>query len=186
MPAHHASARFPMLRREELRGAVLNYDGQFDNAHMNAALALTAPREDAVLANHMAVTGLRKSKGKIAGATVRDKITRGEWEIEARVVINATGPFADQVRQMDDSRTPPLLSATSGAHIMPPGEISPAETGLLILRPTTAGVLFILPWLGHTLIGTTDYPLTSKRVPNPAKPRPSICFVTSPGTSTRR
>jgi glycerol-3-phosphate dehydrogenase len=167
--ARDSSDRFPMLRRQGLRGAVLYHDGQFDDARMNVALALTAAREDAVLANHVAVTGLLKSKGRIAGASVRDQITREEWEIEARVVINATGPFADEIRRMDEPRTPPLLSASSGIHIVLPGEISPAETGLLIPRTEDGRVLFILPWLGYTLIGTTDNPALIEPDPQPAE-----------------
>jgi glycerol-3-phosphate dehydrogenase len=73
-------------------------------------------------------------------------------------VINACGPFCDEIRKMDDPKAPPMLSASSGIHIILDKKFSPPETGLLIPKTEDKRVLFLLPWLGHTLVGTTDNP----------------------------
>jgi glycerol-3-phosphate dehydrogenase len=153
-----ALTRFPMLRREGLRGGVLYYDGQFDDARMNVALALTAAREGAAVANHLEVTGLLKAGGTLRGAAVRDALTGETWEITAKVVVNATGPFSDTIRHLDDPSAPPLLTASSGSHIVLDRRFSPPDTGLLIPQTDDGRVLFLLPWLGYTLVGTTDHP----------------------------
>ncbi|CAN5907980.1 FAD-dependent oxidoreductase [soil metagenome] len=156
--AHEAHSRFPMLKKEGLRGGVIYYDGQFDDARMNVAIALTAAREGAAVANHVMVTHLLKESGEVCGAGVRDTLSGETWDIAAKVVVNATGPFADAVRRMDDPQAAPMLSASSGAHIVLDARFSPPETGLLIPETEDGRVLFLLPWLGHTLIGTTDNP----------------------------
>ena len=156
--AHEALHRFPMLKKEGLRGGVIYYDGQFDDARMNVAIALTAAREGAAVANHVTVTHLLKEAGEVRGAGVRDALSGDSWDIPAKVVVNATGPFADAIRRMDDPEAAPMLSASSGAHIVLDARFSPPETGLLIPETEDGRVLFLLPWLGHTLVGTTDNP----------------------------
>ena len=156
--AKEALNRFPMLKEEGLRGGVIYYDGQFDDARMNVAIALTAAEQGAVLGNHVEVTGLFKTEGRVTGAQVKDKLTNESWEVSAKVVVNATGPFTDGLRRMDDPDAKPMLSASSGAHIILDAKFSPPETGLLIPQTEDGRVLFLLPWLGHTLVGTTDDP----------------------------
>lgn len=97
---------FPMLNSKKLRGAIIYYDGQHNDSRMNIALAMTAAQKGAAISNHVEVTSLIHIKGdglendRVAGARVRDQLTGDEWEVEARVVINATGPFTDTIRQM--------------------------------------------------------------------------------------
>lgn len=160
-----AVRRFPMLKQEGLRGGVLYYDGQFDDARMNVALALTAEREGAAVANHAEVTGLLNENGRLTGATVRDTLTGSSFAVRARVVVNATGPFTDGLRRLDDPTTEPMLTASSGIHIVLDGRFSPPDTGLLIPKTDDGRVLFLLPWLGYTLFGTTDHPAEIE--PNP-------------------
>ncbi len=150
--------RFPMLKKEGLRGGIVYYDGQFDDARMNVAIALTASEQGASVANHVGVTGLLKTNGKLSGATLRDLLTGDTWELAAKVIVNATGPFSDAIRHMDDPNAPKMLTASSGAHIILDKRFSPPETGLLIPETEDGRVLFLLPWLGHTLVGTTDNP----------------------------
>lgn len=156
--AKEALNRFPMLKEEGLRGGVVYYDGQFDDARMNVSLALTAAEQGAALANHVEVTHLVKENGKVAGAGVKDTLSSDSWSIAAKVVVNATGPFTDTVRHMDDPNAKQMLTASSGAHIILDERFSPPETGLLIPETEDGRVLFLLPWLGHTLVGTTDDP----------------------------
>ena len=173
--AQEALNRFPMLKPEGLRGGVLYYDGQFDDARMNVSLALTAATLGAAVANHVEVAALCKENGTLSGAALRDTLTGEGWEVSAKVVINATGPFADAVRHMDDPDALPMLSASSGAHIILDERFSPPATGLLIPQTEDGRVLFLLPWLGHTLIGTTDHP--APITPHPEATEDDIDYI---------
>ncbi|HBG04305.1 MAG: glycerol-3-phosphate dehydrogenase [Geobacteraceae bacterium GWC2_58_44] len=152
-------ARFPMLKGEGLKGGVLYYDGQFNDARMNLALALTAIGEGAAVANHLEVVGFLNRDGRINGARVRERFSGRQWEIRARCVVNACGPSADRLRLMDDPDAAPLLQVSSGIHIVLPRRFAPPDgAGITIPRTEDGRVLFILPWLGGCLVGTTDEP----------------------------
>jgi glycerol-3-phosphate dehydrogenase len=150
-----AMRAFPTLEAKRLSGAVVYYDGQFDDARVNVALALTAERAGAVLLNYADVTGI-SGKGEARTVAVRDGIRSDAFEVGARIVINATGPFTDAVRQLDDPGAEPLLKTSSGVHITVAGDLCPPDMGMLIPKTDDGRVLFVLPWLGKTLIGTTD------------------------------
>ena len=162
-----AKEQFPMLKKEGLRGAVVYYDGQFDDARMNLAIVLTAAEQGAATANHVEVTGLTKENGKLSGVKLRDRLSDDEWDVSAKVVINATGPFTDKIRFMDDPNAQGMLEASSGVHIVLDQRFSPPETGLLIPETDDGRVLFLLPWLNHTLVGTTDKPADIEDNPKP-------------------
>ncbi|MDT8396154.1 MAG: FAD-dependent oxidoreductase [bacterium] len=147
-----AIGRFPMLHREGLKAGVLYYDGQFNDARMALCIALTAAQQGAVIANHVRVTDLIKEDGKVTGVKVSDSVSGESWEVRSRVVANATGPFADKVRLMDDPASRPMLKASSGIHIVLDKRFAPPDTGLLIPKTEDGRVLFVLPWEGHALI----------------------------------
>ncbi len=167
VPRSRALAEFPQLHSEGLVGGVEYYDGQFDDARMNVAVVLTALREGAVCANYVEVTGLIKEGGRVRGAEVHDRIAGEGFEVRARTVVNATGPFTDLIRRMDDPDAPPMVVTSSGVHIVLPGRFSPPGTGLLIPKTEDGRVLFVLPWMGHTLAGTTDEPAELSFHPRP-------------------
>ncbi|MCA9836618.1 MAG: FAD-dependent oxidoreductase [Trueperaceae bacterium] len=173
--AKEALDRFPMLNPEGLRGGVIYYDGQFDDARMNISIALTAAQQGAVLANHVEVTELHKQGGKLTGASVKDTLSGDSFSIRAKVLVNATGPFSDTIRHLDDPGATPMLSASSGAHIILDSRFSPPETGLLIPETEDGRVLFLLPWLGHTLVGTTDNPASIEA--NPKATEDEIAYI---------
>ncbi|EFX67792.1 hypothetical protein DAPPUDRAFT_330721 [Daphnia pulex] len=109
---------FPMLRKDKLCGAIVYYDGQHNDARTNIAIVLTATRLGATVANHVRVVSLMKNKDnegqeKISGARVRDEITGKEWEIRAKCVINATGPFTDSIREMDQQAVNKICAPSS-------------------------------------------------------------------------
>lgn len=164
-----AKKQFPMLKGEGLRGAVVYYDGQFDDARMNLAIVLTAAEQGAAVANHVEVKGLTKEGAKLTGVTLRDRLSGDEWDVSAKVVVNATGPFTDKIRYMDDPNAKEMLSASSGVHIVLDQRFSPPETGLLIPETDDGRVLFLLPWLNHTLVGTTDKPADIEDNPKPTE-----------------
>jgi len=162
-----ALRRFPMLKAEGLKAGVLYYDGQFHDSRMALSLALTAEQHGATIANHVAVSGLCKEGGKITGATLLDSLTGETWQIKAKGVINATGPFVDQIRMMDNPTTPKILSASTGIHIVLDKRFAPPDTGLMIPETEDGRVLFVLPWEGHALVGTTDEPAEVTEHPQP-------------------
>jgi len=167
--ASEALQRFPMLNPEGLRGGVIYYDGQFDDARMNVAIALTAREQGATVLNHVEVSSLVKQDGKVRGAVVRDRLRDTRSTVRARLVVNATGPFSDSLRRMDDPGVKPMLTASSGIHVVLDAQFSPPETGLLIPETEDGRVLFLLPWLGHTLVGTTDNPADIESHPKAAE-----------------
>lgn len=174
---------FPSLKAASLHGAVEYHDGQFDDARMNIALAITAKEQGAVVANYVEALALIKKRGVVTGVVAADRrpgpgpidaATNGDqppstFEIRARVVINAAGPFVDAVRRMDEAGVEPMLEVSSGTHVVLPGDLSPPDTGLLIPKTEDGRVLFLLPWLGHTLVGTTDHPAAVDVAPRPTE-----------------
>lgn len=158
---------FPTLKAQGLKAGVLYYDGQFHDARMALSLALTAEQQGAVVANHVAVSGLIKAEGKIVGAQLTDSLNGESWTVRSRGVINATGPFADQVRLMDNPAAPRMLSASSGIHLVLDKRFAPPDTGLMIPETEDGRVLFVLPWEDHALVGTTDEPADITEHPRP-------------------
>jgi glycerol-3-phosphate dehydrogenase len=150
---------FPMLKRDQLKGAIVYYDGAHNDARMCLSIALTAARRGAHVANHVAVTSLIKdpdNNNKICGAMVRDQLTGQEFPIRAKCVINATGPHADSIRMMDNPESVKICSPSSGVHIVLPGYYSPQSMGLLDPDTKDGRVIFFLPWQKYTIAGTTD------------------------------
>lgn len=153
---HAALAALPNLQPAGLRGGVRYCDGQFDDAALALALVKTLFDLGGVAANYVRVTALLKENGRVAGARVMDAESSTEWEIRARVVINATGVFTDSVRQLDDPAAPRVIAASQGAHLVLPREFWPGDTALMVPRTDDGRVLFVIPWHGRVLVGTTE------------------------------
>ncbi|ETN43411.1 uncharacterized protein HMPREF1541_02570 [Cyphellophora europaea CBS 101466] len=157
---------FPTLKKD-LVGALVYYDGQQNDSRMNVSLALTAALYGATTVNHLEVTSLEKSEsGRICGAKVRDLIPgrdgsdpagSSDFTIRARGVINATGPFADAITQMDNPCQKDLVSPSEGVHVVLPRHLGPPNNlGLLDASTSDGRVMFLLPWEGNIVAGTTD------------------------------
>lgn len=160
-----AQQLFPTLNLDGYKAAVIYYDGQFNDARMAVTLARTANMHGATCANHVEVIGLLRVQGKIRGAHVRDNLTGEEWTIRARGVINATGPMTDSLRHMDDPQQPDMLKVSSGIHIMLDAKFTPPDLSLMIPSTEDGRVLFMIPWMGHVVFGTTDEPATPEHDP---------------------
>ena len=154
--AQDVKTRFPSIKQANLKGGVVYYDGMFNDARLAIALARTAQENGAALVNYAQVAGLTKNGSQISGVEVVDQLTQNKFIVRGKVVINATGPFTDRIRQMDDPTTKPVISGASGTHIVLAKSFLPAETGMLIPKTEDGRVIFMLPWEGHTLVGTTD------------------------------
>jgi glycerol-3-phosphate dehydrogenase len=153
-------ARLPALEPEELRGGVVYYDGQFDDARLLIHLAMTAADHGGTLVNYCPATGLlRDAEGYVNGLTARDSESGEELCIRARIVVNATGVFTDSIRRMADPAIDPLLVTSQGIHLVFDRSFLKSETALMVPRTSDGRVLFVIPWHGHAVAGTTDTPL---------------------------
>lgn len=162
---------FPMLKRDNLEGAIVYYDGAHNDARMCLSIALTAARRGAYVANHVAVTSLVKdiNDDKICGARVKDQLSGKEFNIKARCVVNATGPHTDSIRLMDDPKVSKICSPSAGVHIVLPGYYSPQKMGLLDPATKDGRVIFFLPWQKYTIAGTTDKNCSPTHHPSPTE-----------------
>ena len=152
--------RLPALEPEELRGGVVYYDGQFDDARLLIHLAMTAADHGAVLLNYCPVTSLlRDADGYVNGVTARDEDSAEEFTISARVVINATGVFTDSIRHMADPAAEPLMVTSQGIHLVFERSFLKGDTALMVPKTSDGRVLFVIPWHGHAVAGTTDTPV---------------------------
>jgi glycerol-3-phosphate dehydrogenase len=152
----------PTVRRERLRGGVKYWDGQFDDARLAVALARTAAAHGALLLNHMPVVALRRTDGRVRGLVVEDAETGLRHDVQARCVVNASGVWVDAVRDMDrdagSPSRPPLVAPSQGVHLVVDRAFLPGTHGLLVPRTADGRVLFVVPWLGKLILGTTDTP----------------------------
>ena len=144
------------LLQQGLNGGVAYSDGQFDDARLNLLLALTAEQAGAKVQTGCRVIDLpRDATGRLCGAiTISEEGKQRQWN--ARVVVNATGIHADSIRQMADPDLPNRMLTSRGVHLVLKANLCPAGMGLLLPSTDDGRVLFMLPFFGRTLVGTTD------------------------------
>ncbi len=150
-------AKMPWLRADGLRGTVSYFDGQFDDARYNLALVQTSASAGAEVLNYASVVGFEKSQsGRLNSANVTDQLSGYRFRVDAKVFVNATGPFSDHVRQLAAPEEEPRLRPSKGVHILlalPPDFGSEA---LLIPQTEDGRLIFAIPWMNRLLVGTTD------------------------------
>jgi glycerol-3-phosphate dehydrogenase len=152
----------PEIEVKGLRGGIEYWDGQFDDARLAINLAQTAAEQGATLLNYFKVSGLLKGDdGKINGVKTKDIETGAEYELKAKVVINATGVFVDEILQMDTASRKPLVRSSQGVHLVLDRSFLAGNKAMMIPKTTDGRVLFAVPWHDHVLVGTTDTPLES-------------------------
>ncbi len=170
LSAHETAALLPNSKLVgpggQLKGGVKYWDGQFDDARLALALARTAASKGALLINYCAATGLIHEGGKVVGLHVKDAETQQAYDIKASTVINAAGVWVDQFRMADGQamgrNLKAMVAPSQGVHIVVDRSFLPSSnsTNHAMLIPKTADgrVLFAVPWLGKTILGTTDTP----------------------------
>lgn len=157
MGSKQARQHLSSLNQAKVRGGVLYHDGQFDDARLAIHLAMTAHRHGACLLNHAPVVGfLKDAQGQVCGAEIFDVETEKRCSLRARVVVNATGPFCDSLRRLDNDQQAPLVSASQGIHIVLPRRFYPHETAMIVPKTSDGRVLFLIPWHDVVVVGTTD------------------------------
>lgn len=196
-------AAMPNIEDKGLKGAVVFYDGQHNDARMALSLALSAVHHGADLLTYARADALLKDSetGQVTGVKVVDELTGKEMDVRGRVVVNATGPFADKIRLMDDPNAHPIVVPSIGVHVVLPRNAGPdgsviaprrrkprnsqdklhlravheEDLGLMIPETKDGRVLFMLPWQGAVVAGTTDGP--SPVVWRPSAPEEAVQWV---------
>ncbi|MEX2316435.1 MAG: glycerol-3-phosphate dehydrogenase/oxidase [Pirellulales bacterium] len=161
-------ARIPTLQPNDLRGGVLYWDAQFDDARLLINMVQTAIDCGATCVNYAPVRELIKEQGRVRGLVVEDAETGRSVRVAARVVVNATGPFSDFVRKLDDPAAEAAIAASQGIHLVFDGRFLPGQTALMVPKTRDGRVIFAIPWHGHTMLGSTDTPIADA----PLEPRP--------------
>ncbi len=152
-------AAIPTIETAGLRGGTRYYDGQFDDARLAVHLAMTAAERGAVLVNHCPVIALsHDGGGRASGAVVRDRESGRDIALAARVLINATGPFADALRRLDQPDAAPVIAPSQGSHLVLDRDFLPGDSAIMVPRTEDGRVLFAIPWHHRVILGTTDAP----------------------------
>ena len=152
----------PTAQPRGLKGGVKYWDGQFDDARLALALARSAALQGALLVNYCSAIGLIHENGKLDGLHLQDQETGQLLEIRANCVVNAAGVWVDQFRLQDGQATgratKPMVAPSQGVHIVVDRAFLPTDHAMLIPKTGDGRVLFAVPWLGKTILGTTDTP----------------------------
>ncbi|WP_316813079.1 glycerol-3-phosphate dehydrogenase/oxidase [Pedobacter heparinus] len=149
----------PGLKPDGLTGGVSYSDGQFDDARLALNLAQTAAEYGGVLLNYAKVTGLTKENENISGLSFVDTETNKSYTLKAKVVVNATGVFVDEILKMDVPSGRAIVRPSQGAHVVLDPSFLKGDSALMIPKTPDGRVLFAVPWHGKVLVGTTDTPL---------------------------
>lgn len=153
--ARETLEREPLLRSEGLRGGGYYVEYRTDDARLTLEVLKRAVELGATAVNYAAVTGLRYDGTRLSGAVVQDRIGGGEYEVRARHIINATGPWVDDIREMDRSKEGKTLRLTKGVHLVFDQERFPLRQAVYFDTPD-GRMVFAIPRDGKTYIGTTD------------------------------
>jgi len=152
----------PTLKTEGLRGGAVYYDGQFDDARLLIHMVATAFEQGAALLNYVEVTGLTKdSQGFVDGVIASDAETGHEFRAAAKVVINATGAFSDLLRLKAEPAASAMIVPSQGIHLVFDSSFLQGNSAIMVPHTSDGRVLFAIPWHGHTLVGTTDTPVSA-------------------------
>ncbi len=149
--------RLPGLKPEGLYGGVVYHDGQFDDARLALNLAQSADEAGTCVLNYVSVNSLVKNNvGKITGLHVSDKLSRKKYEVKAKMVVNATGVFADKILKMDNPEASKMIQPSQGIHLVLDLDFLGGKDALMIPKTRDGRVLFAVPWHGKLVVGTTD------------------------------
>ncbi|MDD6210233.1 MAG: glycerol-3-phosphate dehydrogenase/oxidase [Bacteroidales bacterium] len=176
---HKASTslkKVPGLRKAGLFAGVKYYDGQFDDSRLIVNLAESAVEKGACILNYMRVVSLLKENGRIFGVLVRNEENGTEYKVKARVVVNATGVFADEILMMDAPEAKPKVRPSQGVHLVIDKSFLQGDCAIMIPKTDDGRVLFAVPWHDRVVVGTTD---TLREIPEmePAALEQEIEFI---------
>jgi glycerol-3-phosphate dehydrogenase len=147
--------REPLLNRANLLGGILFYEYRTDDARLTIEVMKEAVAKGTVALNYTKVTSFKYTNGKISGAVVQDQIGNETFEIAASYVVNSTGPWVDDLDDLDNSKATHKLHITKGVHLVVDHYKLPIHQSVYFDTPDKR-MLFVIPREGKTYIGTTD------------------------------
>jgi glycerol-3-phosphate dehydrogenase len=149
--------RMPELNQKGLIGSVAYADGQFDDARYNVTLVQTFTVAGGNALNYARVSDFRREAGgRICGVVVKNQLAENTFEVNAKAIVNATGPLSDSIRRLANPTLERRMRPSKGAHILLPLRVFPTEDALLIPKTVDGRVVFAIPWGGRLLVGTTE------------------------------
>ena len=152
--------KLPNIQKENLSGGILYYDGQFDDTRLLIDLVKTASENGATVLNYARVFGLTKNADSEIDGVDFECIESGElFSVKAKVVINATGAFTDEIRKLSDKNSKDIISPSQGIHLVFDESFLDSDSAIMIPKTSDGRVLFAIPWNGKTVVGTTDTPI---------------------------
>lgn len=170
--------QLPSVNTENLVGGIEYYDGQFDDARLAVNIAQTCAENGGTVLNYFKVAGLLKDNERVSGVRAIDMESKKEYQLNAKVVINATGVFVDDVLQMDTPGKKPLVRPSQGIHLVVDKSFLNSSSAIMIPETADGRVLFAVPWHDHVLLGTTDTPLNKHSI-EPLALEKEIDFILS-------
>mmetsp|Transcript_11296 Transcript_11296/g.18694 ORF Transcript_11296/g.18694 Transcript_11296/m.18694 type:complete len:680 (-) Transcript_11296:543-2582(-) len=176
-----AAEKFPQLQTDNLKYCAVFYEAIHNDARTNLAIAMTAAQRGAHIANYVEMVDTivvdqeeGGDKNKVVGVVALDRMTDQRFEIRAKKIIFCGGPFTDNMRQLEhdsssdrDKKLPPAVTGAHGTHIVLPSYYCPPDIGFLDYNTSDKRFLFLLPWQGHTIVGTTDHKCSAETLPRP-------------------
>jgi glycerol-3-phosphate dehydrogenase len=156
LSAAQVLATEPKLKREGLRGGATYYDAATNDARLTIANVVDAVSAGAVALNYAEVTSLIFDRGRVSGASVRDRFSQEVFEVRAKSVVNATGPWTDAISRIESPSSRAAVLGTKGVHIAVPAARVGNRAAITMLAHADQRVMFVLPGATHTIIGTTD------------------------------
>jgi glycerol-3-phosphate dehydrogenase len=168
--------QLPGVNSNKLKGGILYFDGQFDDARLAIDLAKTAIQQGATVVNYCKAQSFIKENNRIDAVVINDEINNNTYKVKAKIFINATGVFADAVMQMDEPHKDSLIAPSQGIHAVVNREFFPSNNALMIPKTDDGRVLFAVPWHNVVILGTTDTPIT-QITPEPKPLEEEIQFI---------
>jgi glycerol-3-phosphate dehydrogenase len=152
--------RISTINPEKITAGVVYHDGQFDDTRLAINALQSATELGAIAINYCKVTGLLKdASGKISGVQFLDEEEKKIYEIKGKQVVNATGVFADDVLKMDTPNAKKTIAPSQGVHLVLDKSFLPGDDAIMIPKTDDGRVLFLVPWHGRVVVGTTDTPI---------------------------
>jgi glycerol-3-phosphate dehydrogenase len=149
-------AHMPDLDPTRLAAGFLYYDARVDDARLTLAVTKTAASAGAVVVNYVEATGLRREEGRVAGAELVDRLDGRGLTVQAGVVVNAAGVWADELRALDEGRNPGTIRPAKGVHITLPAGRLRLDVAAVLPVPRDRRSIFVVPWGDRVYAGTTD------------------------------
>lgn len=164
----------PTMATHGIVGGVRYLDGAFDDARLLVNLVQTAIESGAVCVNYTPVREFIKENGRVVGVVAEDLESGRQLTVRGRAVVNATGPFSDHLRRLDEPQTSPMIVPSQGIHLVFDRAFMPGDTALVVPKTRDGRVVFAIPWHDHAIVGTTDTALSDA----PLEPKPLPAEIT--------